>query len=155
MPDPLTRAVRSRPKVTTHQVDDHDAPGGSDLEAQLLRHADPGAPRIKEDHAAGVPLSYQGLRFPARQGHAPAHAEVARREPWTAPQISLEIEHDPSAAHHELVGEHVDPDPSRLAAAAPDQHPQLGYALLNFPVQLNATAPVVPRTVAAQRCSRR
>jgi hypothetical protein len=89
-----------------------------------------------------VPLEYQGLRFPARQGHAPAHAEVHRREPWTAPQVSLEILPDSSTRNYGTEV-HVNPDPADLARALPDQHPQLGLALLNFPVQLNATSPVL------------
>jgi hypothetical protein len=125
-------------------VDDHDAPGGSDLEAQLLRAAEGtiGPPRLPGGHDQGVPLTYQGLRFPARAGGAPAHAEVARREPWTAPQVSLEIAPD-SSLHNVATGVRVNPDPADLAPAAPDVHPQLGLALLSFPVQLNATSPVL------------
>jgi hypothetical protein len=143
----IPEAIKQRaPRVTTHQVDDHDAPGGSDLEAQLLREADPGAPRVGgaggAPHVADVPLEYQGLRFPAQPGHAPPTAQVYRREPVTAPEVSLEIPPDASTRNYGTEV-HVNPDPRELAPAAPDQHPQLGYALLNFPVQLNQTSPVL------------
>jgi hypothetical protein len=119
MPE-IPAAFRRPATVTTHQVEDHDAPGGSDLEAQLLEHAGQVAP--SGIHPAPHALvDTTGITFPARIASAmPAHAEVARREPWTAPEISLEILPD-SSLHNVETAEHVRTvnDPDQLQIALP------------------------------------
>jgi hypothetical protein len=102
----IPAAFRRPASVTTHVVDDHDAPGGTDLEAQLVE----GANRVPAGavHPAGVLVDTTGIRFPARAVHegAPAPAEVNRREPFTAPEISLEVPPD-SSIHNVETAEHV------------------------------------------------
>lgn len=102
-----------RPAVTTHRLDAHDAPGGTDLAEQLLDKGDQVAAGAV--HPAGVLVDHLGLHFPARPGsqqRQPTTAEVARREPWTAPQIQLEIPPD-SPMHNVDSAGHVLPDPVR------------------------------------------
>jgi len=116
----IPEAFRRPATVTTHQVEDHDAPGGADLEAQLVEGA--GAVPAGAVHPAGVLVDTTGIRFPARAVHegAAAPALVPRREPWLAPEISLEI--PPDSSIHNVGTDHLDADPSdQLAMAMPNR----------------------------------
>jgi hypothetical protein len=137
----------SRPNPVVHQLDDADAPGGTDLEVQLLTEADTAPPRLPDhSHPRGLLGEVDGMRFPSAFRVTPPPprdhpAEVYRREPTYEPTETLEIAHSPSTPHQDVgEGTHVQPDD---LPGAPDQHSQLGYALLNFPAQLNATSPVL------------
>jgi len=104
----IPEAFKRPATVTHHQVDDHDAPGGTDLEAQLLQHAGD-VPPSGLHPAPHALVDDTGLHFPARQPVVPSPAEVARREPFTAPQISLEILPD-SSIHNVELDTHVRTD---------------------------------------------